>query len=176
MPRFRGKRPLRIKHVVDSSTILAATSNTVAQPVVDNVPAYALSDSNGVPTGSVVRGFYLSSFYITEGGEVANEVPLVDWYVIHNPGGAFGVTFDANNLPTPGSTGLHKNKRFIIHEEKGLAGGGDASLAGVPMVFKGVIGIPRKWHRSGEGDLIQICHRANFATKFCIKTIYHHEV
>ncbi len=174
--RRRQKRPLRIKHIVDSSTILAATTNTVAQPVTDGVDAYALSDVNGVPTGSTVRGFYLSSFYLAEGGEVANEVPLVDWYVIHNPGSAFASTFDADNLPTPGATGSHKNKRFIIHEEKGLAGGGDASLAGVPMVFKGVIGIPRKWQRVGEDDTIQICHRANFATKFCIKTIYHHEV
>ncbi len=172
----RGKRPLRIKHVVDSSSVLGAGVNTVMQPTIDGVDAYQLSDVNGVPTGSSVRGLYMSFFAISEGGELASEVPLVDWYIIHNPGDAFGSTFDANNLPTPGATGSHKNKRFIIHEEKGLAGGGDASLAGVPMVFKGVIGIPRKWSRIGQDDGIIICGRANFATKFCIKSIYHHEV
>ncbi len=170
------KRPLRIKHVVDSSSILGAGVSTVAQPTIDGVDAYQLSDVNGVPTGSSVNGIYLSMFFISEGGELAAEVPLVDWYLIHNPGDAFGTTFDGNNLPTPGVTGSHKNKRFIIHEEKGLTGGGDASLAGVPMVFKGVIGIPRKWRRIGQDDGIIICARANFATKFCIKTIYHHQV
>ncbi len=172
----RVKRPLRIKHIVDSSSIAVASTNAVAQPVTDGVDAYSLADVNGCPTGSTVKGFFLSSFYIAEGGEVANEVPLVDWYVLHNPGNAFGTTFDANNLPTPGATGAHKNKRFIIHEEKGLTGGGDASLSGVPMVFKGVIGIPRKWQRIGQDDSMIICHRTNFNTKFCIKTIYHHEV
>ncbi len=169
-------RPLRVKHVVDTSTIIAATTNSVAQPVTDGVDAYSLADVNGCPTGSTVKGFYFSFFAYSEGGEVANEVPLVDWYVIHNPGGAFASTFDSDNLPTPGATGSHKNKRFIFHEEKGLAGGGDASLSGVPMVFKGVIGIPKKWQRIGQDDTIQICLRANFATKFCMKSIYHHQV
>ncbi len=144
------------------------------QPVVDGVDTYILSDVNGVPTGAKVSSFYMSFFAISEGGEIAAEIPLVDWYVIHNPGGAFGVTFDANNLPTPGSTGNHKNKRHIFHEEKGLAGGGDASLSGVPMVFKGVIKIPRGRQRVGQDDIIQICGRANFNTKFCIKTVYKH--
>ncbi len=172
----RGKRPLRIKHVIDTSTVIGAGVNTVIQPPIDGVDAYALADVNGCPTGSTVRGFYMSFFAISEGGEIASEVPLVDWYVIHNPGGAFGVTFDADNLPTPGATGSHKNKRFIFHEEKGLAGGGDVSLAGVPMVFKGVIGIPKKWQRIGQDDTVLICGRANFNTKLCIKVLYHHEV
>ncbi len=174
--RFRPKPPLRIKHVVDTSTGIVATTNSVAQPITDGVDAYTLADVNGCPTGSTVKGFYLSFYAISEGGEVASEIPLVDWYIIYNPGGAFGTTFDANNLPTPGVTGSHKNKRFIIHEEKGLAGGGDASLAGVPMVFKGVVGIPRKWQRVGQDDTIQFCLRTNFNTKFCIKTVYHHIV
>ncbi len=170
-----GFRPIdSVKHIVDSQTIFPAVTSTVMQPVTDGVDAYSLADVNGVPTGSKVFSFYLSFFLISEGGEVANEVPVVDWYVIHNPGDAWGTTFDANNLPTPGATGAHKNKRHIIHEEKGLTGGGDASLSGVPMIFKGVIRIPRGMQRVGQDDTIQICGRANFATKFCIKTIYKH--
>ncbi len=117
---------------------------------------------------------FLSTFAITEGGEIANEVPLVDWYIIKNPGDAFGTTFDANNLPTPGATGVHKNKRWIIHTEKGLSGGGDVSLSGVPMIFKGVIRIPRKMQRIGEDDNFRLCYRANFATKVCAQAIYKH--
>lgn len=176
---FRRKglslRPIdSVKHIVDTSTVIAAGTNTVLQPITDAVAAYSLPDVNGVPVGSKVSSFYLSFFAIAEGGEIANEVPLVDWYVIHNPGSAWAATFDTANLPTPGATGSHKNKRHIFHEEKGLAGGGDASLAGVPMVFKGVIRIPRGRQRVGEGDTIQLCVRANFATKVCAKTVYKH--
>ncbi len=162
------------KHIVEFSGIIAASTNTVVHNIVDDVDTYTLADTNGVPTGSKVNGIYHSSFYILEGGEVANEVPLVDWYIIHSPGGAFGTTFDADNLPTPGATGVHKNKRFIIHTEKGLAGGGDASLAGVPMIFKGVIAIPRKMRRIGDGDQLVLCVRSNFAMKMCTQSIYKH--
>ncbi len=115
---------------------------------------------------------FVEIFFISEGGEVANEVPLVDWYLIKNGGNSFGATFDASNLPTPGATGLHINKRHILHEEKGLTGGGNASLTGIPMVFKGVIRIPKGSQRIGESDVFRICARANFASKFCVKVIY----
>ncbi len=114
----------------------------------------------------------MSFFAITEGGEVAAEVPLVDWYIIKDPGGNFGATFSGTKLPTPGTTGSHSNKRFIIHEEKGLAGGGDASLAGVPMIFKGVLGIPRGFRSNRAQDKLSIAIRCNFATKVCTKFIY----
>ncbi len=169
------KRPIdSVKHIVEGSTILAAGANVVLTPFIDGVDTYVLSDTNGVPTGAKVSSTYMSFFAIAEGGEVANEVPLVDWYIIHNPGFAWTTVFNATNLPTPGSTGSHKNKRHIIHTEKGLAGGGDASLAGVPMVFKGVIRFPRGMQRIGEDDTWQLCARANFATKVCFQFIYKH--
>ncbi len=131
-----------------------------------------LATVNEVSTGSKVSSIFLEIYFYSEGGEVAAEVPLVDWYIIKNAGNSYGTTFDAGNLPTPGATGTHINKRHILHEEKGLAGGGDASLAGVPMVFKGVIRIPRGAQRIGENDVFRICGRANFNTKFCVKAIY----
>ncbi len=168
-------RPIKsVKHIKDVSSILGAGTNTVADTIIDGVDTYTLSDTNGVPTGSKVFSFYHSNFFITEGGEIASEVPLVDWYLIKSPNSQFGTTFDASNLPTPGATGAHKNKRWIIHEEKGLAGGGDASLTGVPMVFKGVIRIPRGMQRIAEDDQFLLCARANFATKFCTKSVYKH--
>ncbi len=176
--RRRGGMSLRPvdskKHIVEISGILGAGVNTVALTLIAGVDTYTLPDSDGVPTGSRVNGIFISSFYIAEGGEVANEVPLVDWYVIHNPGNAFTTTFNVANLPTPGATGVHLNKRHIVHTEKGLTGGGDVSLAGIPMVFKGVIVLPKQWRRIGENDTWLLCARSNFATKFCIQAIYKH--
>ncbi len=169
----RNLRPINSrKNVVDLSSILAAGTNTVFDNVINGVDQADLAVVDEVTTGSTVNSFYMSLFAIAEGGEIANEVPLVDWYIIKDNGGNFGTTFDATNLPTPGATGSNLNKRHIIHEEKGLAGGGDASLAGVPMIFKGVIRIPKHMRRIGVGDRFRLCMRANFASKVCTKFIY----
>ncbi len=173
--RRRGNalRPIvSTKNVVETSGILAAGTDTVALELTNSVDSATLAASNSVERGSSIKGFFLSIFFITEGGEVANEVPLVDWYIIKNNGFNYGTTFDVTNLPTPGAQGVHDNKRFIFHTEKGLSGGGDASLTGVPMVFKGVIAIPRGMQKQNANDRFQICARANFATKFCIQCIY----
>ncbi len=161
-----------IKNVTDTSGLLGALTNTSLLIPILGVRNADLATSNEVDTGSRVSSIFLEIFFISEGGEVANEVPLVDWYIIKNSGNSYGTTFDAGNLPTPGTTGVHKNKRHILHEEKGLTGGGLASLAGIPMVFKGVIRIPRGSQRIGEGDVFRICARSNFATKFCVKALY----
>ncbi len=173
----RGQRNLRpinsLKHIAEVSTIVAASTNTVFLTFVDQTDTYTLADTNGVPQGASVNSVFISVFAIAEGGEVANEVPLVDWYIIKNPGSTW-TGFDATNLPTPGATGAHRNKRWIIHTEKGLAGGGDASIAGVPMIFKGVISIPRHMRRIAQGDSISLIVRTNFATKMCAQAIYKH--
>ncbi len=174
MPRFRSSlRPINsVKNIAEISGILAATTDTVLDNIIRGVDQADLATNEEVTRGSTVNGFYFSCFFIAEGGEVANEVPLVDWYIIKDPGGTFGTTFDATHLPTPGNTGTHNNKRFIIHTEKGLAGGGDASTAGVPMIFKGVIRIPKGMRRIAIEDRFRLVARANFATKFCSQAIY----
>ncbi len=151
---------------------MAATTNLSILIPILGVRNADLATTNEVNIGSRISSMFIEIFFITEGGEVSNEVPLVDWYIIKNGGNSFGATFDASNLPTPGATGSHINKRHILHEEKGLSGGGDASLTGVPMVFKGVIRIPKGSQRIGESDVFRICARSNFATKFCVKVIY----
>ncbi len=174
MARFRNAlRPIiSTKNVVETSGIMAAGTNTVLDTLVNTLDSASLAVTESVDRGSTVNGMFLSMFFITEGGEVANEVPLVDWYIIKNPGFSFQTTFDATNLPTPGAQGDHDNKRYILHTEKGLAGGGDASLTGVPMVFKGVIKLPRSFKKMNANDRIMLCARANFATKFCTQAIY----
>ncbi len=161
--------------MVNTSGILAGITNTVLHFVALTVEPglNVLADQDAVPKGCTINGFYHSNFFISEGGEVANEVPLVDWYFIKDPGGNMeALGFTANGLPTPGNTGVHENKRFIIHTEKGLAGGGDASLSGVPMIFKGVIAIPRHLKKFRINDKLTLVARSNFATKFCCQSIY----
>ncbi len=171
--RRQNLRPINSrKNVVDASSVIPAGTNTVFDNIIAGVDQADLPSVEEVTTGSRVNGMYLSFFAISEGGEIANEVPLVDWYIIKDSGGAFGTAFDATHLPTPGTTGVHINKRWILHEEKGLTGGGDVSLAGVPMIFKGVIGIPKHMRRIAIGDIFKICVRSNFATKMCTKFIY----
>ncbi len=160
------------KNVVDSSGIMAANTDTVLDILAVSVDSATLAAADSVERGSKINGIYLSLFFITEGGELANEVPLVDWYIIKNPGNNFTSTFDAANLPTPGSTGVHDNKRYIFHEEKGLSGGGELSLSGVPMVFKGVLALPRGFRKFNANDRLTLAARANFATKFCAKAVY----
>lgn len=166
-------RPINsIKNVFDASGILAAGVNTSIALPIFGVRNADLATANEVDVGSKVTSVFLEIFFFSEGGELANEVPLVDWYILKDDGNAYGVTFNATNLPTPGATGTHQNKRKILHEEKGLTGGGNLSLAGIPMVFKGVIRIPRGKQRWAESDVLRILARANFNTKFCVKALY----
>ncbi len=164
-----------VKNIAEFAGIVPATTNTVFLNMTESVDPVnvLLSDNNAVQRGCRISSFFVSIFIYTEGGEVANEVPLVDWYIIKDPGGNMSATrFSANGLPTPGTTGTHENKRYIFHTEKGLAGGGDASLNGVPMVFKGVLRIPRGFQTQRINDRIVFVIRTNFASKVCVQFIY----
>ncbi len=170
----RGPRGLinSTKNIQETSSILVASTNTRILQVAVGVENATKASPSTVDKGSKIYGLYLSLFFYAESGEVAAEVPLVDWYIYKDPAGNMGTTFDTTHLPTPGATGVHENNRWIMHTEKGLAGGGDASLNGVPMVFKGVIKIPKGMQTIRLGDIIGIAARANFATKFCAQAIY----
>ncbi len=173
----RGRRGLgnkinSTKNIVDVSGIIAASTNTKLATLAQTVESAALATTNEVDKGCSIYSIFLSMYQIAEGGEVANEVPLMDWYIIKDDANNMGTTFDASHLPTPGATGVHENKRYIFHTEKGLTGGGDISLAGLPMIFKGVIKIPRGMQTFRMGDTLKICARTNFATKHCISCIY----
>ncbi len=164
-----------VKNIVETSGILPATTNTVIQTIVTAVEpsAVALSDLDGIAKGSKVNGIFLSLFFTSEGGELATEVPLLNWYIIKDQGNNMATAgFAVNGLPTPGGQGAHENKRFVLHSEQGLTGGGDASLSGVPMVFKGVIVIPKGMRGFRINDTVHICARSNFNTKFCLQAIY----
>ncbi len=172
---FRRRNFLRpvntVKHVFDTSTLVSAITNTVLGTVINTVDNAVLANAADINTGSKVSSIFFVIYVYSEGGELASEIPLVDFYFLKNPGNAWGA-FNATNLPTPGGTGSHINKRHILHEEKGLAGGGNVSLTGVPMVFKGVVRIPRGRQRFGIADTFIVAIRTNFISKVCMKAIY----
>ncbi len=177
MPFRRGgfaKRPINsTKNIRETSTILGAGVNTVVTAIINAVDGAVLANTSEVERSSTIKGLYLSFFAISEGGEIASEIPLVDWYVIKDTGNRMGALgFTADGFPTPGASGNHENKRYILHTEKGLTGGGNVSLAGVPMVFKGVIIIPKGMQVFRANDRLTFCARANFATKMCMQAIY----
>ncbi len=162
---FRSqKRPINsIKKVIDISGALTPGQVSV-NPIADAV-ASAWDDAGDalVPTGCTISSIYFSVFIYSDESTLALP-PLLDWYFVKNPG---------NNLtlPTPGATGGTDNRRWIMHEEKGLAP--DVADGGVPMVFKGVLKIPRGRQRMGQDDrLALIVTSANYDAFFCIKAIY----
>ncbi len=176
LPRNSYKRPINsVKHIQEGTSILAATTDTVITEIADAVDNYTLADANGVPVGATIGSIFASVFAISEDGDLANEIPLIDWYIIR-VNEAFGNTFSAIGLPTPGSTGTHANKSKILHTEKGISGISTASSSshGVPMVFKGVIRIPKGQRRMAQGGRYLLCGRSNFATKVCFQFIYKH--
>ncbi len=156
-----------IKHVVDTSGALsgAGVSTSVLAKVVDarSTPF----DPSECVVSETVNGFFISIFVIGATGAPLNGP--IDWYIAKArssqappPGGDF---------PTPGATGGSDLRNQIFHEEKGLAGSGD----GTPMVFKGVIVVPRSMRRMRSGDQFFVSLRSaditNDAT-FCVKGIY----
>ncbi len=115
-----------------------------------------------IRVGATINGFYLSIFVIGSTG-----APLsgpINWYIAKTGEGQFA------SLPEPGQTGVSKLRNQIVHEEKGLSGSGD----GTPMVFKGVIAVPRGMRRMREGDQWQVVINGTTGdtNNFCVKSIY----
>ncbi len=180
MARFRrgmGLRPIdSSKNVVDLSSVLVATTNTVIQDLIEGVNlANRENRPNEVTRGRTVKGFFLSLFFASdENTPSPGSIPLLDWYCIVDRGGVLSKavpTFGNTNedYPIPGATGTAVNVNKIIHEEKGLIG---EKNDGSKMVFQGVIRIPRGMQKINAGDKITIIGRANDEAVFCLKCIY----
>ncbi len=161
MPRFRRGMSLRpinsVKNIVDGVFLgVAAATITPVQL------ALALNDYVGgastVPIGSKVSSVYLFVQILPTAG-TAN----VDWYIWKNPGNALP-------RPVPGATGGNPQRKYIMHEEKGLPG--NAADGAYPLTFKGVIKIPRGRQRWGENDNLELVLRGADIYNACVKAIY----
>ncbi len=166
MPRRLGyKRPVNsLKHVIDvSGETLGGTVSVI--PLANVVRS--LDNSNIVPveveSASTIGPMFLSVFVLGSTGSTSG---LVDWYVWKVVGGNVA----GGSIPDPGDTGQAELRRWIFHEEKGLA----ATQDGTPMVFKGVIRISPRYRRMGDGDTIQLrlLTEAGVNLQFCVKAIY----
>ncbi len=152
-----------LKHVIDVQGSLVSTASVV--PLADAVVTRAsVFNPTEIEVGETVNAIYLTFYIIGSTG-----APLsgpIDWFIAKLRSGQ-STTVD---FPVPGQTGASSVRNQIFHEEKGLSGSGD----GTPMVFKGLIVIPRGMRRFREGDQIFIKAKANGADEnsFCIKAIY----
>ncbi len=155
-------RPINsIKKVVDISGALVDGTTSIT-PWMDTVDGAAWVDAGdaSVPQGSTIKSVFWSVYVFTAADGSA--IPLIDFFLMKDPGTEL-------TLPTPGATGGTKNRRWILHEEKGLAG----NQSGTPMIFKGVTIIPRKMQRNGRDDRYVFSLVSNgFAGFFCAKFIY----
>ena len=153
----------RVKHVIDAEGTAVAIRSTVPLATTVNVNS-AVFNPEEVLLGHTINAFYLSVFAIGAGaGGIDGSV---NWYLAKLRGGQV-----VSDLPNPGETGVSDLRNQIIHEEKGVPGSEDGS----PMVFKGVIVIPKGMRRMRSGDQWVAIFRSAGAgddANFCIKSIY----
>lgn len=160
MARGFSKRPINsVKNIVDS-TLLGVSAGTRSSIIVAN----AVNDYTGgvtdVPTGAVIKSVYLFVQILPTLG-TAN----VDWYFTKRPGLA------ASIAPIlPGLTGGAPERKWIMHEEKGIPG--NAGDGAYPLTFKGVINIPRGRQRMGEDDDLIVVTTGVDIHNVCVKCIY----
>ncbi len=165
MARFRrsgiGTLVQRVKHVIDSEGVATAIrSDTPLAIVVNSKTTPTVITENLV--GSTINAFFLSVFGIGATGTGVSG--SVNWYLAKLRGGQA-----VSDLPNPGETGTSDLRNQIIHEEKGVPGSAD----GTPMVFKGVIVVPRGMRRNRSGDEWHLIFRsATSDANFCVKAIY----
>ncbi len=147
------------KEIVDSTNLaVAAATNTVVTlcTAVDNYVGATATCA----TGSIIKSVYLFQQIISGDSGVAN----ADWFFVKAPSDV------VDSLPVPGATGGNQNRKWILHEEKGIPG--NALDGAYPLTFKGVIKIPRGRQRMGEGDKIVIKMRSADIYNACTKAIY----
>ncbi len=150
------------KHVIDANGVTDGINESVIPILtegIDRVPA----TPTVVPLGAKVSSFFIIIFILGSTGGISG---LADWLIWKNP----RLQVIAANRPRPGNVGISPVRNFVFHEEKGIAPTSD----GTPMVFKGVIRIPRHMQRIAENDQfeIRIFTPAGVTTQFCVKVIY----
>ncbi len=160
MARFRsGLRPINsVKNIVDSTLIGVAAGLGSSVNVATTVNDYTGGVAD-VPIGCKISSVYLFLQILPATG-TAN----VDWYIWKGP-----LNINAT-MPVPGATGGAIDRKYILHEEKGIPG--NAADGAYPLTFKGVIKIPRGRQRFGEGDRIQIKTVGADVHNVCLKCIY----
>ncbi len=167
MARYRRTmrlRPInRIKHVFDSSTVLAKATNFPFE-LIKTVDAPVLTGINQVETGSTVNAVYLRIEVASNDAFDAGVVPNFYLAVMKNPG-------DNLTNVTPNVVGADDNKKYVIHQEMIMI---NNLQGGIPRtLFNGVISIPKGYRRNGPKDkLIAIVQCPQLDTVVCVQCHY----
>ncbi len=161
--RALALRPINsFKRIIDTSGAL--TSGSVSTTAVAAASSLTSADPTGstqVPIGGRLSAIFYSLYVYSDATEA--QVPLIDVYWWKVPSSAL-------TAPTPGATDTSELKRYIIHEEKGLAGN---RTTGQAMIIKGVMKIPKVFQRWALGDQLEMrILSSNAAGVFCAKHIY----
>ncbi len=149
--------PIQTRKEIVDSTLLGVAAGTTTTVIV----ATAVNDYTGtvgtVETGSVIKSMY---WFVQMLPTATTE--NVDFYMMKLPA----------NVPvvTPGATGGAPNRKYILHEEKGIPG--NANDGAYPLTFKGVVKIPRGYRRMAEGDFFVLVLRGVGISNACVKCIY----
>jgi len=156
MPRRLGTIIHSRKEIIDGTFLAVAAATTTVAAIATVVNDY-VGTVGTVPVGAVIKSVYLF-FQILPTTGTAN----VDWYFLKKPAGVTD--------PTPGAVGGTTQRKYVLHEEKGIPG--NAADGAYPLTFKGVISIPRGRQRMAEGDVIRVVFRGADITNSCMKAIY----
>jgi len=161
MPRhYRGmgaKRPINsVKNIIDGTfpAVAAAVVTNVSLGLAVNTYSGAITD---IPVGATVSSIYLHVEIIPDAA-----FGVADWFVIKTAAGIVP--------PVPGATGGTTQRKFILHEEKGIPT--DAAAGGSPKSTTIVLKIPPRMRRFAEGDQLTLVLRNSAIYSACVKCIY----
>ncbi len=124
--------------------------------------AICVENPTGLTTDADVGSKIMSMYYFIQIQPQAAQ-GNVDFYIHQSPSNSL-------TMPVPGTTGGNINRKWILHEEKGLPG--VFNNGAPPLTFRGVIRIPRGRQRQGEADRIILRTVCSTAHDMCVKCIY----
>jgi len=163
--RRRGSRKLAglvsisNKEIVDVVLLGVAGATVSTSTIATTVNDY-VGTVGTCPLGAIIKGFELMVSY-----GVSTVPARFDWYLAKNVANSIG-----GNLPVPGASGGSSTRRFIIHEEKGLA----PPTQDGNRLTKLHINIPKRYWRMGEADIWSLKSGSSTGGTYdvCIKAIY----
>ncbi len=151
MARYRSRmalRPInRIKHVVDSSALVAAGSVGGAV-IAGATDTPTLTATTSVETGAKINGFYIRFEIASNEAADPGAIPNVYFMLSKNPG-------DNVTMPAPNAVGSSDNKRFVVHQEMSMIEN-KGQGSNPRTLFNGVIVVPKGMRRMGPADIWRI--------------------
>jgi len=149
-----------VKEIVDGTFIGVGGAITTSQTLAVAVNNYT-GGVGDCPIGCKLFGMDLflqcSPDSVTQG--------LTDMYVAKIPGG-----ITTSSMPIPGATGGNENRKYILHEQKGIPGGQVAGA--LPTQWHMRVRIPKGRQRMAENDKVIVRFRNTNTYNACVKAVF----